>query len=196
MPKIVDVFQKKTEIMHQAALVFAEKGYYDATLLDVAHRCGMGRTTLYQYFANKEELFTFVLDHVLQGLLADMQFSSDADVDAYKKLQLVFWRLGQRFHEDKHLLMVVTEAKPLVRHGNEDIWQRILAFRRSATEILTRLLTEGMDTGQFVAVDSQSMAATLYLLLESLVVHLAVTEESALASHLANLDFFLNSLRR
>lgn len=196
MPKIVDVPQKRAEIMEQAARVFAAKGYSDATLLDVARQCGMGRTSLYQYFANKEDLFTFLLDHVLQSLLADMHAAAASSDHAYAKLQQVFTRLGRRFRTEKHLLMAVAEAKPVVKEGNEHIWQTIVSFRQEAVQVLTSILEEGAAHDQLAAVDGPSMAATLYLLVESLVIHLAVTEESTLEQHLANLDFFLARLQR
>lgn len=57
MPKIVDYESKKQEIIETARIVFAKRGYHNTNLSHISERCGMGRTTLYQYFSNKDEIF-------------------------------------------------------------------------------------------------------------------------------------------
>ncbi len=37
--------------------VFKRRGYNDITMDDIAKACGKGRSTLYHYFKNKEEVF-------------------------------------------------------------------------------------------------------------------------------------------
>ncbi len=62
MPKIVNHQLKKTEIATQAIRVFSEKGYYNTKLSDIAKICNMGRTSLYKYFSNKDEIYYYILE--------------------------------------------------------------------------------------------------------------------------------------
>ena len=69
MPKIVDYEEKKQEIIEKAKEVFAKRGYYNTNLSDISKSCGMGRTTIYQYFKNKDEIFY----HTVSKTLLDIQ---------------------------------------------------------------------------------------------------------------------------
>lgn len=54
--------QQRIESITQAALeLFAEKGYSDCNMNDIAARARLGKATLYYYFPNKETLFKFLL---------------------------------------------------------------------------------------------------------------------------------------
>lgn len=45
-----------TELLDQAAALFAERGYSGTTLQDIAEAMGLSRPALYRYVSNKEEL--------------------------------------------------------------------------------------------------------------------------------------------
>lgn len=55
---------RRTEILGAAMDVFSEKGFSRATLEEIAERAEFGKGTLYNYFANKEELFEAVIADV------------------------------------------------------------------------------------------------------------------------------------
>ena len=59
MPKVVPEYKEeaKTKILEAANKVFAEKGYHEATMDDVARHLGVSKGALYLYYASKEELF-------------------------------------------------------------------------------------------------------------------------------------------
>ena len=59
MPRVVPEYKEeaRSRIMETASQVFAEKGYRQATMDDVAKKLGVSKGALYLYFASKEELF-------------------------------------------------------------------------------------------------------------------------------------------
>lgn len=57
MPKIVNIDEKRREIATCAIPLFLKNGYEKTTLQNVAVAAKIGRSTLYQYFNNKEEIF-------------------------------------------------------------------------------------------------------------------------------------------
>jgi len=55
-------FQKKRqEILKAALALFGQAGYSGTTMDDIASRMGFSKAALYQYFKNKEELFTALI---------------------------------------------------------------------------------------------------------------------------------------
>ncbi|MFG1694061.1 TetR/AcrR family transcriptional regulator [Nonomuraea sp. NPDC049309] len=46
----------RDEIIEAAYAVFAERGYAEATVADITERAGVGRTTFFRYFGDKQEV--------------------------------------------------------------------------------------------------------------------------------------------
>lgn len=57
---------RKTQILNAAEKLFFSKGYEDVSLNEIANEVNLGRSTLYLYFENKEELFFAI---VLRGTI-------------------------------------------------------------------------------------------------------------------------------
>src|SRR4029079_7220482 len=55
---------RRTQILDAATNVFAEKGFHDATIRQVAQRAGIADGTIYLYFANKTELLLGILNRL------------------------------------------------------------------------------------------------------------------------------------
>ena len=58
MPKVVPGYKEeaKFKIINASRVVFAKKGYHDATMDDVAKELGVSKGALYSYFKSKEDL--------------------------------------------------------------------------------------------------------------------------------------------
>lgn len=83
MPKVVPEYKEeaKSRIIEAASKVFAEKGYHEATMDDVAKRVGVSKGALYLYFSSKEELFEAMFSNAPQefkGILLS-SFGNNAD---------------------------------------------------------------------------------------------------------------------
>jgi AcrR family transcriptional regulator len=60
--------QRRTQILGAAATVFARKGFHKARMDDVARAAGLGKGTVYWYFASKEELAISLVE-IMQGVI-------------------------------------------------------------------------------------------------------------------------------
>lgn len=59
--------QRREEIYHAAVKVFAEHGYRDASIAQIAAAMGAGHGTIYRYFENKRAIVEYVIERsVLQ----------------------------------------------------------------------------------------------------------------------------------
>lgn len=78
---------RRRQILQAAREVFAEKGYHNANIADIASHLGMGHGTFYRYFENKLDIFCTVLDEVYASVaqvVADFDPESCTDADAYR----------------------------------------------------------------------------------------------------------------
>lgn len=64
---------KRTAMMQAAVKVFAEKGYYAATVRDVVAEANVAIGTFYFYFPDKETLFLYLYEETADFLLQTLQ---------------------------------------------------------------------------------------------------------------------------
>src|SRR4029077_15022007 len=57
---------RQAQILGCAKRVFAERGYHAANVSHICEAAGIGRGTLYQYFANKQAVLTAILRETLE----------------------------------------------------------------------------------------------------------------------------------
>ena len=72
--KIASRDKRRDEILNAAVKALSEKGYRDASMLEVARRASASKETLYAWFGDKRGLFEAVIRrnaHAVQAVLAD-----------------------------------------------------------------------------------------------------------------------------
>jgi AcrR family transcriptional regulator len=78
MPRVLQDYKirAKKRIVDAAIQVFAEKGFHQAKMTDIAKKLGVSKGTIYQYFKSKEDLFEAVvqipLEKVREEPIADL----------------------------------------------------------------------------------------------------------------------------
>ena len=60
---------RRNEILKVAAKLFAEKGFNNTTLEEIAGGAEFGIGTIYNYFQNKEEIFRSIIEGVFESTL-------------------------------------------------------------------------------------------------------------------------------
>lgn len=87
---------KRERLMREAALVFAERGFNQTDVAELAVRAGVAKGSIYNYFENKEELYLYVcrdgIERSRQAIYGDMNL----DWDVYRQIEHIF-RKGARF---------------------------------------------------------------------------------------------------
>jgi len=72
--------ERRVQLISVAISVFADKGYHDTSMNDVAEAAGVTKPVLYQHFASKRELFVELLDEIGNDLRDTIaKATSDAD---------------------------------------------------------------------------------------------------------------------
>lgn len=87
---------KRSLITEAAVEVFAERGFHQARVSDIARRAGVADGTIYLYFKNKEDLLLSVFEEKMDELLAGLR---DALADTSDPLERI--RRFARFHFDQ-----------------------------------------------------------------------------------------------
>ena len=135
------------ELIERAAEIFAERGFANTTLQDIADAAQVGRTTLYHYFKSKDEFLTALVEDVtIQSLKRLRTVRAQTDISPSERLREavlthVAWLLTRpnRFKvlvRDEHTL------PPEIRRRHEGAKRDVLAE-------FTGFIQAGMDAGEF-----------------------------------------------
>lgn len=84
---------KRTLITEAAIEVFADKGFHQARISDIAKRAGVADGTIYLYFKNKEDLLLSIFEQKMDELLAGLGTALESTDDPIERI-----RRFARFH--------------------------------------------------------------------------------------------------
>jgi AcrR family transcriptional regulator len=88
-PKKVDKDEKRLKIAHAAIEVFARLGFDRAKMDDVAREAGVGKGTLYEYFADKEALLNGAFEQMIGSFMDQLKSEVDHSAPPLDTLRAV-----------------------------------------------------------------------------------------------------------
>lgn len=196
MPKIVDFDKKKEEIMQESIKVFVQKGYYDTKLSDIADRCGMGRTTLYQYFKNKDEIFEFAIRNI-SGMLENdcKEIAENSSLPVIEKIKMMVGMLTQQTDKEKNMIVMLIDLWLRLKRENNIMAGRLNEHVVGLRQIFRQLLEEGVAKKQIRQINIQSMAFALYALVESFVLQASFSGNITFEEHLKSINILIDGLK-
>lgn len=159
MPPIVDKDKKRRLIVDAAAVVFANTGYHETTIQDIATQADIGKGTVYEYFPSKEDLFLAVYDAWMsdyeQIVMSRVSAASDtlSRVDAVRDSAIDFYE--QRATQAPLLLEFWAHA---LRTDNPAFLERINSTRSFLQSLGAHLTREMIQAGWFVDVEANDFA--------------------------------------
>jgi TetR/AcrR family transcriptional regulator, fatty acid metabolism regulator protein len=98
--------QKKSAIIDAAVQVFAQKGFYNAKVSDVADAAGVAAGTIYLYFKNKDDLLISLFEEKMEAILQRFRTRLQDIDDPVEKLHTMVDVYFDLIEEDKQLATV------------------------------------------------------------------------------------------
>ena len=86
-------------ILESAERLFVGKGYADTSILDIARQADFSRTSIYQYFASKEEIYASILDRYTDLLTERVAKATTAAPTAPDKIRAFLEGIRQMMKE-------------------------------------------------------------------------------------------------
>ena len=165
----IDHKNRKKIILQKALLLFAEQGYASVTFQKIANNCGMSRTTLYRYFADKRE----ILDESIHNFFAPMLqiqcgIAAQKNRSAHNRLTEVLKTAIDSLFAERTLLIKIMEYLLTRKNTGEEISSKIIRHTLTLRLLMHRLLVEGIKNGEFHPCNLRIANNLLYSQLETL----------------------------
>ena len=130
---------KREEIVNAAALMFAEKGFRDATIQDIAKELGITGAAIYYYFDSKEQLLYEVWKRAGRKLQDGVDAVRSGPGTPLEKVRLAFRRHLETIISDRSIFEVLIHQRSrLPLYGRDDL----VADERRYTETVVELVSE------------------------------------------------------
>ena len=194
MPKIVDYELKKKEIIEKAKEVFAKRGYYNTNIADISEKCGMGRTTIYQYFKNKDEIFYCTIGDFLEELKVKVEaIVSDQSLTFIEKLKKLVFELVNEY-EYNNIFVLLMEMWIILKRENNKLLEMLKSYIQELKIQIKNLISQGIAANEIKPIDSESMADTIYSFIESFTLQ-SVSNNADKQKKLSSLNILIDGLR-
>lgn len=175
---------RRQAMLDAASAVFAEKGYAQATLDEIADRAEFGKGTLYNYFEDgKEGLLFSIFDQVYDDL-EDMIRTTVGDAEATgRSFRTGFRNLVVRsfdYYEDREdlFLILVKEAHRLCFSDDAEKATYFQDQQQRMVDALVPAVETAMAEKSITALPSHPVAYMLLEVVHDLIVHRCLAERS------------------
>jgi len=140
-------------MLSAARSLFAEKGYEQARLEEIAERAEFGKGTLYNYFeGGKQELLFAIFEDAFEGVRRLVETCMAEEASAGHTVRTAFRNLVARliahFSEERAtFLILMKEAQRMGLAADSEAVQRLIALRERPIEALAGAIQAAMDAG-------------------------------------------------
>jgi TetR/AcrR family fatty acid metabolism transcriptional regulator len=100
------ITDKREAILRAAVKVFAQKGFFNSKVADVAKEAGIADGTVYLYFKSKDEILHSVFDRAMGEFISEGKREIDGITEPDKKLQKIARLHLERLSADRDLAIV------------------------------------------------------------------------------------------
>jgi AcrR family transcriptional regulator len=146
----------RNQLIDKAAELFATRGYSRTTMNDIAEELGLGRSSLYHYFRNKEQILQALIEdqtvapsQILKKLL------DDASLSPLERLERAFTISVTRKLADAARFRVLDQIE---FEMPETLSAEHRRSKRRVLDLWSRLISDGIAAGALRNVDSRMAA--------------------------------------
>lgn len=149
---------RRREIFNAAVDSFLKKGFQETTMREIAELAGMGKTTLYDYFKNKDEILTFIFEEGIHDVFERAQQIAQQDMPLIERIQQIAQMHLEFLVAHKNLYLILTQEIQRLKMQSQ---QRIQLGRYAYQDLMRSLIEEGIREGVFRPVDALLAARLL-----------------------------------
>src|SRR5206468_476058 len=151
---------KREAILRAAIRVFANNGYFNSKVADIASEAGVADGTVYLYFKSKEEILHSIFDRSVDEAVVEARKQLATISDARDKLRQIAFLHLERLGADRDLAVVFQVE---LRGSTKFMEEFSAAGFAEYLELIRSTFEEGQRTGVFRAdINAKVVAKILF----------------------------------
>ena len=138
--------EKRELILRAATKVFAQNGYFQSQVADVARVAGVAAGTVYLYFKGKDDLLVSIFERSRHEVLGEARAAVDAVPDPAERLRKIAHLHLDRVGRDKDLAVVFQVE---LRQSVKFMERFSETFLQDYFKLIRQAIADGQQTGAF-----------------------------------------------
>jgi AcrR family transcriptional regulator len=154
--------RRRADILEQAEKIFAAKGFYRATVAEIAEASGYAVGTLYQFFESKEELFSTMIREKLNMMYGQIREAAERERDTKAKIRALV-EAHFRFAEKNmdFCAIFIRRESTAFSEGNDALKEKIIADYIDHISYIEAIVGKGVAAGVLRQMPCRTMAFAL-----------------------------------
>jgi TetR/AcrR family fatty acid metabolism transcriptional regulator len=185
---------KREAILRAAIRVFANNGYFNSKVADIAREAGVADGTVYLYFKSKEEILHSIFDRSMEEAIADGRKRLEKVRDPREKLRRIAQLHLERLGADRDLAVVFQVE---LRGSTKFMEEFSAAGFAEYLGLIRSTIEEGQRAGVFRSeLNAKVMAKILFGALDEMATNWILSQRRYKLAPMADqvLDIFLNGV--
>jgi len=170
------VADKREAILRAATKVFANKGYFNSKVADIADEAGIADGTVYLYFRSKDEILHSIFDRAMGEFITEGKKELESIESPELRLQRIAELHLERLGSDREMAIVFQVE---LRGSTKFMQEFSAAGFHDYLEVIRKTVDAGQRSGTFRA-DIKAVVASkiLYGALDEMVTNWILSEKS------------------
>lgn len=184
--------EQKERILEAAMAIFAHNGFSETKMSDIAAAAQVSYGLAYHYFANKEAIFSSLLEKALKGALDLMQYARVQPGTPWDRLRWLTSELLRGAQDEPEYEMLVLHALTSSAVPQETRGM-VLHESQLVHEALKMLIADGQAAGEVVTGDPDLLATAYEWCIQGMV--FGMSYESYEPARLPSVEIVLRLLK-
>lgn len=183
-PKLIDKTEKINKIATASLRLFSQKGYAATSVEQIAEAAGIGKSTVYDYFPSKEEIFVHAINDWIMDLINRMVEKTRNIDDPVKRLKVFIGMVKDVLNvaePDPKKLFADIDQQTFMPGGAFHKRRHIIKdMRATFCNLVVDILLDGVSKKVFkpeIARDVSKIAINLLAYLDGICMHYLIMEE-------------------
>jgi TetR/AcrR family fatty acid metabolism transcriptional regulator len=140
---------RRDQVVNVARRLFGERGTTEVSMDDIAAEAGVARSTVYVYFANRDELLRACLKGMHDQLLEDIAGSWAQDDEPGHRLERLIEGLLNRIDDDPGFFRLAIVTQGTLVQGGEAVGTELALISLNIARLIQDLYLDGLSSGIF-----------------------------------------------
>ncbi len=162
---------RKKLILEEAARLFSAKRFDEVLMDEIAHQAGVGKGTIYKYFADKEELYFAVVFEGIRRLNEQLQRKANRQQNPEDELRRMVHAIVSFFSQNRFFFRLMSHEDGKSEGGRGENRKRWREERRIQLAAIESVLQNGTEEGVFSVDNPKVEAAILRDMVRSVMIH-------------------------
>jgi AcrR family transcriptional regulator len=134
----------KTEIIAVAEKVFCKKGYMETSMDDIAKQSGFTKRTVYQYFLNKQDLYSAVACKKYEIILDVFKNIEKKEMNGFKKIHEFVFAYYHFYRDDPTAFLMLKYSSVLeINEDDPPFYNELKNIKKLFVNIISKTIEMG-----------------------------------------------------